>query len=361
MATAMVTRDNVGTIGNTDQLWDGLLARDRRLDRIFVYGVRSTGVYCRPSCPSRRPRREQVAFFTGPDDAEKAGFRACRRCHPRQNGNDPQSQLVRQVCAAIDGDLDQQPSLERLGRQFGLSPFHLQRTFKQAIGISPRQYAEMRRILTLKSALRAGSDVTTAMYDAGFGSSSRLYERAAEHLGMTPATYRRGGEGAHIRYGTAPCSLGRMLVASTKRGLCAVRFGEWEKALVAELQREFPKAEIEHDPTSLAPAVQKIAQYLSGEDEKLDLPLDIRATAFQRKVWEALRNIPRGETRSYGEIAKAIGSPRAMRAVGNACGANPVAVVIPCHRVTRGGGDLGGYRWGVERKEKLLRMENAQD
>ncbi|HMK31711.1 MAG TPA: bifunctional DNA-binding transcriptional regulator/O6-methylguanine-DNA methyltransferase Ada [Terriglobales bacterium] len=360
----------------TDAFWQAVLSRDRRFDRVFVYGVGSTGVYCRPSCPSRRPRPEKVEFFDGPEAAERSGFRACRRCRPREiDAGDPKGQLVQKLCRLIDRHLDQPLSLQDLADQAGLSPFHLQKTFKQVLGISPREYADARRLLLLKSKLRHGDDVTTAVYDAGYGSSSRVYERAPGHLGMTPGSYRQGAPGITIRYTITDSPLGRMLVASTARGLCAVRFADSDRELESGLRQEFPKAEIVADKQHLRSAVGRLLSHLDGDaldgvepgrnsgskhiDQHPDLPLDVRATAFQWRVWKALRQIPRGSTRSYAEIARAIRRPRAVRAVARACAANPVAVLIPCHRVVRSDGEPGGYRWGAERKRALLAREKA--
>jgi AraC family transcriptional regulator of adaptative response/methylated-DNA-[protein]-cysteine methyltransferase len=344
----------------SNDLWSAVQKRDPRYDPIFVYGVRSTGIYCRPSCPSRRPRAEQVAFFERPEAAEEAGFRPCLRCQPRRNGGKrPQDQLVERVCRLIDANLDRPVTLDRLARATGSSAFHLQRTFKKALGITPRQYAEARRLIRLKLRLRKGDNVTTATYEAGFGSGSRVYERSARHLGMTPGTYRRGGVGARIRYAVVNSPLGRVLLAATDAGVCAVRFGENDAEMLRELEREYPRARIERDANSLAAWARQVTAHIAGYSRSLELPLDIRATAFQRKVWEALRNIPLGETRSYGELARAIGDPKALRAVARACATNPVAVVIPCHRAVAKDGKLAGYRWGTERKRALLESESA--
>lgn len=340
------------------EFWEAVVNRDRRFRQLFVYAVKSTGVYCRASCPSRPPRRDQVSFFAGPEAAERAGFRACRRCKPRElQFKDPQEELAQRVCRYLDQNLEEPVSLAQLGHQFRLSPFHLQRTFKRVLGIAPRQYVEARRLLLLKSRLRQGEDVTTALYAAGYGSSSRLYEHATERLGMTPATYRRGGLGAEIRYAVITSPLGRVLVAGTEKGVCAVRFGESEQALLSELQKEFPSAALKSDDGDLRPWLDALSSHLRGEEPYPNIALDVRSTAFQAKVWRALRRIPYGATASYSEIAKAIGEPKATRAVARACAANPVATVIPCHRVVRNDGAMGGYRWGLERKQALLETE----
>jgi AraC family transcriptional regulator of adaptative response/methylated-DNA-[protein]-cysteine methyltransferase len=340
--------------------WEAVLARNSEADGAFVYAVRTTGIYCRPTCPSRRPRRENVAFFPLPEAAEQAGFRACRRCHPEQSTvRDPQVALVQRVCRAIAANPEEPPTLASLGTTVNLSPFHLQRTFKRVMGITPRQYAEACRVGRLKDELRKGEAVTSALYGAGYGSASRLYESAPSHLGMTPAVYRRGGLGMHIHYTIVPCPLGLLLVAATERGICAITLGDADDALAAALKREYPAAEIARDAAGLDSAVTAIIRHLRGQEPHLDLPLDVQATAFQWRVWEALRAIPYGSTRSYGEIARAIGQPTAARAVAQACATNRVALAIPCHRVVREDGAVGGYRWGVERKRTLLAQEQT--
>ncbi len=340
--------------------WNAVLSRDARFDGQFVFAVSSTGIYCRPSCPSRRPRRDRVSFFQLPEAAEQAGFRACRRCHPR-NGRaiDPQSEMVQQVCRLVE-DSEERLTLATLSKQMGVSSFHLQRTFKKIVGITPRQYAEVCRTNKFKDSVRDGQPITGAMYDAGYGSSSRLYERAAAELGMTPATYRRNGTGAVINYAVAKCDLGCLLVAATKKGICAVRLGFFETELETALRSEFSEALIKRDDEELREWVSQILENLAGRSPNLNLPLDVRATAFQRLVWEALRAIPYGSTRSYRQVAQAIGRPSAVRAVARACATNPVALVVPCHRVIREDNSLGGYRWGLERKKKLLAEERAR-
>lgn len=350
--------DDPPAMWDETRLWQSVLTRDREADGAFVYAVRSTGIYCRPTCPSRRPRREQVAFFTLPEAAEQAGFRACRRCHPEQAViRDPQVEVVQRVCRAIAASREQPPTLARLSADIGLSPYHMQRVFKRFMGITPRQYADACRVDHLKGELRKGEAVSSALYGAGYGSSSRLYERAPARLGMTPAMYRKGGAGMRIRYTVVPCPLGLLLVAATERGICAINLGDTDDALAAGLMREYPAAEIARDATGLDTAVAAIIRHVQGQEPHLDLPLDVQATAFQWRVWEALRAIPYGGTRSYGEIARAIGQPTAARAVAQACATNRVALAIPCHRVVRESGDLGGYRWGVERKRTLLAQE----
>jgi len=343
-----------------EQLWAAVLEKDASFDGKFVFAVRSTGIYCRPSCPSRRPRRDRVTFFPLPESAEEAGFRACLRCHPKQvPAVDPQIEMVQEACRLIEQNEDETTTLDALSRQLGLSSFHLQRTFKSIMGITPRQYAESCRTNRFKSSVRNGESVTAAMYDAGYGSSSRLYERAAAELGMTPATYSRAGRETKINYTIVESALGYLLVAATDKGVCMVRLGDTAAALESDLQKEFAAAKIGRNNKELEKAVTQILDHLAGKQPRLDLPLDIQATAFQRQVWEALRSIPYGATRSYSEIAKEIGQPKAVRAVARACATNPVALVIPCHRVIREDRSLGGYRWGLERKKKLLEKEGA--
>lgn len=334
--------------------WQQVMARDARQDGRFVFAVRTTGIYCRPSCPSRRPRRDSVEFFADPQQAERAGYRACLRCKPTEISAQARAVMhARRLLDEAEGVL----TLAELSKRVGVSPFHLQRLFKRATGLSPREYQSARRMQTVKHGLRKGDDVTTALYDAGFGSPSRLYEKSSEHFGMTPGTYRRGGAGMTIQYAMVASPLGRVLVAATTRGLCAVRFGESASELERELREEFSAAEIRRDDAALQPYVQPLLASLRGEDTTIDLPLDIRATAFQKRVWEALRTIPAGETRSYTDVARTIGNPKAVRAVARACASNPVAVVVPCHRVVSKSGESSGYRWGVERKKKLLEQE----
>jgi len=345
-----------------ERRWRIVLARDRRYDGQFVYGVRSTGIYCRPSCPSRRPRRRQVAFFPVPEVAERAGFRACRRCRP---GNapapDPGVPLVRTICRLIDAHPDRPASLGSLSAQAGVTTHRLLRAFQRVLGVSPRQYRDTRRLERFKTELRSRRRVGPALYEAGYGSTSRVYERANAQLGMTPATYSRGAPGTSIAYTVAPCALGWLLVAATPRGVCRVALGGDRVGLSAGLRAEFPAAELLPDPRRgpLTTAVAAILRYLDGRPEPLDLPVDVRATAFQRRVWEALRRIPYGATRSYRDIARAIRRPAATRAVARACATNPAALIIPCHRAVRADGGLGGYRWGLDRKQALLDQERS--
>jgi AraC family transcriptional regulator, regulatory protein of adaptative response / methylated-DNA-[protein]-cysteine methyltransferase len=337
--------------------WQAVMKHDRRADGRFVYAVKSTGIYCRPSCASRRPRRDVVRFFDAVEEAERAGFRACRRCHPREApALDPWIDKIRRACVYL-ANVDGHPSLAILARRVGGSPYHLQRNFKRLVGISPREYAEACRLRKVKARLRRGDDVTGAMFEAGYGSSGRFYERAAPMLGMPPSTYRRGGAGMSIRYTIVPSPLGRLLIGATSHGVCAVAMGASNAELETALAREYPAATIAADDTGLARWTREVLAHLAGRRPRLDLPLDVQATAFQWQVWEALRAIPYGETRSYSEIARAIGRPGAVRAVARACATNPVALTIPCHRVVAANGAPSGYRWGVSRKETLLASE----
>ena len=341
--------------------WNALCARDAAHDGEFVFAVSTTGVYCRPSCAARRPRRENVQFFLTPAQAEQAGYRACLRCRPKSASGNAKSDSVKAICRFIEQHLDEPVTLARLSKEFHQSPFHLQRRFKATLGITPREYADSCRLRSLKRNLQAGDSVTRAMYDAGYGSSSRLYEKTASQLGMTPDKYRRGAIAAAIRYTCADSPLGRMLIAATDRGVCAIQFARSDGELLEGLRREFPFATRKSDEGGLRDWVSTLLQHMKGRelDSSPFLPLDIRATAFQRRVWTYLQSIPFGATRSYSQVAKGIGRPTAVRAVARACATNPVAVAIPCHRVVREDGSMGGYRWGIERKEALLDLERT--
>jgi AraC family transcriptional regulator, regulatory protein of adaptative response / methylated-DNA-[protein]-cysteine methyltransferase len=342
-----------------DGCWEAVVARDSARDGEFVFAVSSTGVYCRPSCAARRPRRENVRFFARPEQAEKAGFRPCLRCRPKALSGHPQSDSAKAICRYIEQHLDEPVTLERLGKVFRQSPFHLQKRFKAALGITPREYADSCRMRLLKRNLQAGGNVTRALYDAGYGSSSRLYEKTASQLGMTPDKYRRGAIAASIRYAFADSPLGRMLIAATDKGICSIQFADSDGELIEGLKREFPFATRKPDEGGLQAWIAALLSQMSGREANAALPLDIRATAFQRRVWTYLQSIPFGATRSYSQVAKAIGQPSASRAVARACATNPLAVAIPCHRVVRQDGSSSGYRWGVERKQALLAMEQT--
>lgn len=344
-------------LGHVDErtAWAAIVARDARLDGRFVYAVRTTGVVCRPSCASRRPLRENVEFFPDVEAAVRAGYRSCARCGaaPIAPGG-----AVERAVGFLEAHLDERVTLGVLAAAVGLSPSHLQRAFTRALGLSPPAFLRQRRLERWKARVRGGASVGEATYAAGFGSSRALYEGARAGLGMTPAAYRRGGRGERIRYAIAATDLGRLLVAATERGVCAVELGEEDAALAAALGREFPGAYLVRDDGAVEAWTREVVAATSGAGAPL--PLDLRGTAFQLRVWRALRDIPRGETRSYGEVAARIGRPTAARAVARACAANRVALLVPCHRVVRGTGDAGGYRWGAARKERLLAAEHEQ-
>jgi AraC family transcriptional regulator of adaptative response/methylated-DNA-[protein]-cysteine methyltransferase len=341
-----------------DLRWKALASRDAAADGTFFYGVTSTGVYCRPSCPSRRPRADRVRFFDTTDEARHAGFRACKRCRPDTVGLvQPGIDAVRRASAYLAAHADRTVTLDHLARVAAMSPHHLQRRFKAIVGLSPREFQSAVRAGKLRTSLRDGRDVTTAIYEAGYGSPSRVYEAAPTGKGMSLSSYRRGGAGMRIAYSTIASPVGIVLVAATENGVCAVKIGSSEAALAGELKREYPAAEIEGEPKPRSEWAKAIAKHLRGDAPALDLPIDVRATAFQWKVWRALQRIPYGETRAYAEVAKSIGKPKAVRAVARACATNPVALVVPCHRVVPTAGGTGGYRWGAQTKEKLLTAE----
>ena len=344
---------------DSDLWWQAVFARDREFDGTFVYAVSSTGIYCRPSCPSRRPKRTKVTFFLLPEAAEKAGYRPCLRCRPNQaEMYDPQTRMVQQACRLVENhDPDDALTLDVLAARLGISSYHFQRTFKRIMGITPRQYAEACRVSRLKRSFRQGQDVTSALYEAGYGSSSRLYEKAAARLGMTPGTYRRGGKGISIEYLISDSPLGRLLIAATEKGICAVSLGDSDAELKASLCSEYPAAKIYRGDDRLKECMEVLLAHLSECRPDIDLPVDLRVTAFQWRVYEILNTIPYGRIQTYQQIAEALGRPKAARAVGRACAKNPLALVIPCHRVVRKDGELGGYRWGLERKKSLLERE----
>ena len=340
--------------------WQIVLARNGRYDGAFVYAVRSTGIYCRPSCPSRRPRLEQVEFYDIPETAERAGFRACRRCRPRDaRGPDPRVELVRRACREIDGHPDAAETLPRLARRLEVPGPRLAKAFQALLGLTPRQYRDAKRLAVFKSALKRRARVSPALYEAGFSSPSRVYERTHRDLGMTPSVYQKGGAGLTIRFAVVSSPLGRLLVAATDRGVCQVKLGDAPGPLERELRTEYPRASLAQDHRALVKWTAAILRHLEGKEPHLDLPTDVRATAFQQRVWALLKKIPYGETRSYSDIARLAGNPRATRAVARACATNPVAIVVPCHRVVSKDGAAGGYRWGVERKEQLLAAERS--
>jgi AraC family transcriptional regulator of adaptative response/methylated-DNA-[protein]-cysteine methyltransferase len=361
MATMAISRVSSQTTISDDDAWRAVTARDVRFDGRFVTAVRSTGIFCRPSCTARHPLRKNVQFFATPAEAEAAGFRACLRCKPKESTVEPSSTAaVERAREYLDSHASETVSLNTLARRAGLSPSHLQRSFKQLLGVSPKEYQDARRVGQFKKRLRAGDTVSRATYEAGFGSSSRVYERADELLGMTPASFRKGGAGLRIAYSIAPTPIGRVLVATTERGVCMVTIGANNDELVKALRADFPNATLERSDDEHETWVRAVIASVSDPSRATShrIPLDVDGTAFQWSVWKALQEIPVGERRTYTEVAKAIGRPKAARAVARACATNRVAVVIPCHRVVREGGDLSGYRWGVERKRKLLDRES---
>jgi AraC family transcriptional regulator of adaptative response/methylated-DNA-[protein]-cysteine methyltransferase len=340
-----------------DPRWSAMRRRDREQDGRFVYAVRTTGVYCRPSCGARPPRPENVVFYAGGEEARAAGFRPCKRCRPDDERRE--ARIVAEACRAIEA-AEEPPKLDALAERAGLSPSHFHRLFQKATGVTPRAYGAAERARRVRESLATGDgSVTEAIYGAGFNASSRFYEASDALLGMTPTELRRGGEAARIRFAVGECSLGAILVAQSAKGVCAILLGEEPDALVRDLQDRFPKAEFVGGDDAFEATVAAVVGLVEEPRLGLDLPLDIRGTAFQQRVWQALRTIPAGETASYAEIARRIGSPAAVRAVAGACAANALAVAIPCHRVVRTDGDLSGYRWGVERKRDLLAREAA--
>jgi AraC family transcriptional regulator of adaptative response/methylated-DNA-[protein]-cysteine methyltransferase len=338
-----------------DTRWN-LVAQRQPAD--FLYGVATMGIYCRPGCPSPRPRRENVRFFACIAEAEAAGFRACLRCDPKGERAAIARAVVQDACAAIEAQ-EAMPSLEALARRAGYSRFHFLRMFREHTGVTPRSYAERVRALRLQAALAQGGRVADAIQEAGFGSESRVYEDTGKLLGMTPGALRRGGAGEVIRTAFADSPFGRLLVGATQTGVCFLGFAEPDAALLGDLRRRFPKARIEADDAGLADTLATVLAFMQEPRQALSLPLDLRGTAFQVRVWEALRRIPPGETRTYGELAELIGAPRAVRAVARSCATNPVSLAVPCHRVVGKDGDLTGYRWGVPRKREMLRRERG--
>lgn len=349
---------------NPKKCWAAVQRHDASQDGQFYYGVLTTGVFCRPSCPSRQPLEKNVRYYATPADAERDGLRACLRCRPLAvAGNDPNTARIGEICRYIETSADAPLRLIDLAQRAGLSPFHFQRSFKAIVGVSPKHYLEALRVKKLKSSLRHSTGIADAVYDAGFGSSSRVYERGDTRLGMTPNQYRQEGRGITISYAAVDSPVGLMMIGATDRGICFVQFGSARGELLTALRNEYAQAELTAMREPVHPDFQSwissLTDYLAGKQPHLDLPLDIRATAFQMQVWTYLQSIPYGEVQSYGEVAAGIGNPKAVRAVASACAANKVALVIPCHRVIRGTGEMGGYRWGVPRKRTLIDMERA--
>ncbi len=343
-----------------ERRWAKVVARDKAADGTFFTAVATTGIYCRPSCTARRPLRQNVSFYSTCAEAEAAGYRACKRCKPNAPaGEGEHTAKIGEACRTIE-TAETAPSLDDLAARAGMSPYHFHRLFKAATGVTPKAYAVAHRQKRVREALKGGTSVTEAIYEAGFNSSGRFYADATQSLGMKPTEFRDGGKDTEIRYATATCSLGLTLVATTEKGICSIMLGDDAAFLEQELVRRFPRARLIPGDRTFGEVVAKVVAFVEAPHEDLDLPLDIRGTAFQSRVWAALRAIPPGETTTYAEIARRIGKPAAVRAVGTACGANHIAVAIPCHRVVRSDGDLSGYRWGSERKEALLARENKK-
>lgn len=345
---------------DSERRWQAVVRRDPHADGEFVYAVRTTGVYCRPSCPSRAAKRQNVIFFHSPDLAAAAGYRACKRCRPdAPSQQQRRNALVLQACQAIEHNVPA-PTLDHLAQQAGMHPHHFQRIFKAVTGLSPKGYHKAILARRVTDSLPSAPSVTAALYDAGFNSAGRFYEAAPALLGMSPGSYRKGGAGEHIRHAVAPCSLGWVIVAATRKGVCAIEFGESAGALQARILARFPQARFEAADARFQHWIARLLEYIEQPHGVLDLPLDVQGTVFQRRVWLALQAIPAGETSTYSEIAARIGQPRAFRAVAHACAENAVAVAIPCHRAVRADGGLAGYRWGLARKAELLRRERKK-
>ena len=352
-----MTRTLEAAATTRDPRWAAVVARDAGADGRFVYAVKTTGVYCRPSCGARRPRPENVSFHASAAAAEAAGFRPCRRCRPDEASPvDRQAALVADLCRYIE-QAETEPRLAALAARAGLSPFHLHRVFKAVTGITPHEYAAAHRARRLHDALGGGGSVTEAIFDAGYGSSGRFYAQSDRLLGMTPGRYRAGGRDMVIRFAVGECSLGAILVAATERGVCAILLGDDADGLLCDLQQRFGHAELIGGDAAFERRVAQVIGYVEAPRQGLHLPLDVRGTAFQQRVWQVLRDIPAGETATYADIARRLGAPKSARAVAAACAANPLAVAIPCHRVVRRDGGLAGYRWGIERKRALLARE----
>jgi AraC family transcriptional regulator of adaptative response/methylated-DNA-[protein]-cysteine methyltransferase len=339
--------------------WAVVRDRDERYDGAFIYGVTSTGIYCRPSCGSRRPRRDRVMYFAGPTEAEADGFRPCKRCRPNVKGPSQSARTVEHARQYLTEHLDEPVTLAELAEEMGLSVTHLHRVFKKTVGLTPREYQDAVRMDRFKGEVREGRTVSRATFEAGFGSSRALYDKAIQGLGMTPGAYRAGGRGITIRMRVARTPVGVLLLAATRTGVCFVSLGDSEREVENQLRGEYPNATVVDDDGRLAMWIDAIVAEIRGMPDEADVPIDLVGTEFQKCVWRAIRSIPRGETRTYGEVAKCLGNPRAARAVAGACAANRIALFVPCHRVVRGNGDPGGYRWGRARKERILDLEKA--
>jgi AraC family transcriptional regulator, regulatory protein of adaptative response / methylated-DNA-[protein]-cysteine methyltransferase len=354
-----VNESSSATYLDEEARWRAVLRKDRRADGKFFFAVKTTGVFCRPSCPARRAHRENVTFYESAADAEQAGFRACMRCDPKGPTPDERhAAAVIAACRAIE-TAEETPTLSDLANSAGMSRFHFHRIFKRATGLSPKGYATANRSERMRDELARRPTITEAIYEAGFNSNGRFYAESSGMLGMKPRDYRSGGEGETIRFAVGECSLGSILVAASAKGVCAISLGDDPDALSEALQDRFPRANIVGGDKGFERLVAKVVGLIEAPRSGLALPLDVRGTAFQQRVWKALREIPSGTTSSYSEIAKRVGSPKAVRAVARACASNPLAVAIPCHRVVRRNGNVSGYRWGIERKIALLKKEKV--
>jgi AraC family transcriptional regulator of adaptative response/methylated-DNA-[protein]-cysteine methyltransferase len=342
-----------------DQKWAAVISRDESFNGAFVFAVQSTGIYCRPSCPAKHPHRDKVAFFIDPELAEQSGYQPCKRCKPRKTDTPLGTELIDRVCKYLDANADKPVTLSTLGANFGLSQYHLQRIFKRALGISPRQYMEARRLERMKRLLKNGETVNNALYDAGFSSRSRVYEKTPFRFGGRPGHLRRGGEGMQIEYTIVDSPIGRVLLASTKLGMCAVCQGDSDAEVEARLSEDYPLASLRRNDEGMREWAVRLTNYFAGRPLSNLLPVDVQATAFQWRVWESIRSIPYGSTSTYGKIAQELGIPKGARAVARACATNPVSLIIPCHRVVGKEGGLRGYRWGNRRKQTLLAREGV--
>ncbi len=342
-----------------DRRWHAVANREQAADGSFYYGVITTGVFCRPGCSSRLPNRENVEYFTSSNEALSAGYRPCRKCNPNSNGKDEQrEQKIIRACRSIEHS-NPPPKLKDLAEAAGMSPYHFHRLFKNLVGVTPKKYASNHQAYRFKESLKSSVSITDAIYDAGFSSSSGAYTKKRDHLAMKPTDYRAGGAGITIHYGLAECELGWLIVAATDRGVCVIEFGDDPAVLPQQVQNRFPEANLQKAGPGFVILIQQIVGLIKTPHNRYNIPLDIQGTAFQQRVWDVLRQINPGETLSYTEVAERIGNPKAVRAVASACSANKLAVVIPCHRVVSKNGKMSGYRWGVERKRKLLEKERA--
>lgn len=361
MALAATTPYTTAVALETDQdRWDAIIRRDAAAENTFFYSVETTGIYCRPGCPARLPHRQNVRFYSTCRDAERAGFRPCQRCRPNQPSLAAQhADAIEKACRFIEAQ-EQAPSLDRLAEASGMSRFHFHRLFKSITGLTPKAYADAHRARRVREQLAQSDTVTAAIYNAGYNSQGRFYAAAGDLLGMTPTGFRAGGKDLAVRFAIGECSLGSILVASTEKGVCAILLGDEPEQLIRELEKQYPQAELIGGDAAFEALVGQAIALVEQPRQSADLPLDIQGTAFQQRVWQALRQIPAGTTLTYAQVAERIGSPGAVRAVAHACATNSIAVAIPCHRVVRSNGSLAGYRWGIDRKQSLLTREAAQ-